>query len=108
MCSYPEEIPDNNDHRNFSDQTDCAYADEYRGQFTVQYLNKLCDGGTQLNTKGSSTRIAYPVVVIVSNYSIREVYPKISDKIYETLTNRFIEYDSSFNLPAFPKFIIKK
>lgn len=106
MSTIYAEIPDNSDHRDFDLETTVAYADEYRGQHTVQYLNKLCDGYTQLNTKGGSTRIASLIVVICSNFTIRETFPKISDTIYDSLINRFHQYDSSFKLPPLPIFII--
>lgn len=108
LYTNTSEIPDNQDHRDFTEATEVCWVDEYRGQHTVQYLNKLCDGNTQLNTKGGSTRIAYPTVIVCSNFTIRETYPKIQDKIYETLTNRFQQYDLSFKRPPFPYSIINK
>nr|WAE42343.1 MAG: replication associated protein [Cressdnaviricota sp.] len=107
-CFYnPQEIPFNNDFSHVDPSCDLLYADEYSGQLTVQQINRLCDGNTRLNTKGSSTCIAYPLVVICSNFTIRSCYRNISDDIYDTLLNRFIEYDLSISKPAFPSSIIK-
>jgi len=104
-CSDPQEIPANNDYAHVSPDTDCLYVDEYKGSLTVQSLNRLCDGFTRLNTKGGSTRINAPTVVVVSNYDIRGCYPKVDDTIYETLTNRFIEFYLPINSSTIPKFI---
>jgi len=103
----PQEIPLNNDFSHIDESTDLLYIDEYKGTLTVQQINKLCDGYTRLNTKGSSTRILNPTICIVSNYSIRDCYQKIDDMIYQTLLNRFIEYDAQFKLPPFRRSIIK-
>lgn len=100
------QIPPNNDFQDVDEDTDVLYYDEYRGQLTIQALNRLCDGGTQLNKKGGSCRISYPVIIIVSNYTIRDCYPKVEDKIYDTLVNRFIEFDMSINIPPLPRSII--
>lgn len=92
------EIPINDDYR-CNDQTQVLWADEYKGNITVQALNRLCDGNTQLNKKGGSTHILFPIIVICSNFSIRDCYPKVNDDIYNTLTNRFIEIDLSKEQP---------
>lgn len=107
LCESPEEIPTNNDFVHVNDQTDTLYIDEYKGNLTVQSLNKLCDGNTRLNTKGGSTIISSPTIVVVSNYTIRQCYSKVEDFILDTLFNRFIQYDSSIKLPPMPRFIIK-
>lgn len=96
----PREIPTNDDYAHCDEDTDILFIDEYRGQLTVQALNRLCDGNARLNTKGGATHIGYPLVIVVSNYQIREAYPKISDQIYETLNARFCQYVA----PSFPSF----
>lgn len=96
----PAEIPSNNDYSGIDHKTDFLYYDEFKGQLTVQQLNKLCDGRCHLNTKGGSTMVGYPTIWIVSNYDIRSCYPGISDDLYLTLTNRFDQYVA----PIFPKF----
>lgn len=104
ICCFfqPEEIPRNNDYNGVHISTDLLYFDEYRGQLDVQTLNRLCDGRTKLNTKGSSTWIAYPQIVIVSNFTLQEVYCKADPEEIASLLNRFQQYDSSRNLPKFP------
>lgn len=87
------EIPYNNDWTRYCGQK-YLYADEYKGQLTVQELNRICDGGVWVNTKGSSTRLRKDVEVkIFSNFSIRECYSKIPDNLLEALYNRFDEVD---------------
>lgn len=99
LCSFPQEIPTNNDYGHIDRDVDCLYHDEYKGALTVQQLNKLCDGYTRLNTKGSSTWISNPTVVIVSNFTIRDCYSKIEDVLIDSLLNRFQIYDASYSLP---------
>lgn len=100
------EIPQNNDYGLVSSKTNLLYADEYRGFLTVQQLNRLADGFTTLNTKGGSFFLDRAVVVILSNFTMKEVYHNLSDSIFETLTNRFVEYVSNTFIP-FPKYNIK-
>lgn len=102
------EIPQNNDWNAlaFRPNVEVIYCDEYRGNLTVQELNRLCDGNTQLNTKGGSVYIQPCWIIIVSNFSIGEVYNKCSIDILDTLYNRFIQYDSSISMPPLPKYII--
>lgn len=100
------EIPSNNDYSHVCLDVEILFSDEYRGFLTVQDLNKICDGDTIVNTKGGSLKLPITTVVIVSNFSISEVYSKVSNQILDTLYNRFNQYDSSISLPRFPKFII--
>lgn len=99
---FPQEIPRNNDYNGCVHSTDLLYCDEYRGHLSVQELNRLCDGRTKLNTKGSSTWIAYPQVVIVSNFSITEVYYKSDPEEINSVLNRFNQYVSPTYRPKFP------
>lgn len=92
------EIPYNNDWSRYCGQK-YLYADEYKGQLTVQDLNRICDGGCWVNTKGGSTRIRKDVEVkIFSNFSIRDTYSKIEDSLLGTLYNRFEEVDVELGL----------
>lgn len=92
-------IPDNNDWAGADVDTEVVYSDEYKGHLTLQALNRLCDGMAKLNTKGSSTFILQPLCIIVSNFSISDCYSNLSVDLLETLYNRFVEYNSSTNLP---------
>lgn len=83
-------IPPNNDWSHVDSRVDVLYKDEFIGSMTEQMLNSLCDGLIILNTKGGSTNIGQPLIIIVSNYSILECYP--NSKLLDTLYNRFIEY----------------
>lgn len=97
-----QEIPRNNDFHGISPSADLLFSDEYRGHLSVQELNRLCDGRCRLNTKGGSTYIAYPVVVIVSNFSIQEIYNKSDPEEINSVFNRFNQYMSPINRPKFP------
>lgn len=84
------EIPTNNDYK-CNEDTEILWIDEYKGALTIQQLNKLCDGNTQLNTKGGSTWILFPMVYVISNFSISECYKNSTNDMLDTLFNRFIE-----------------
>lgn len=87
------EIPYNNDWTRYNGQK-YLYADEYKGQLTIQELNRICDGGCWVNTKGSSAKLRKDVELkIFSNYSIRDTYAKVDDSLLNTLYNRFDEVD---------------
>lgn len=99
----PQELPRNNDYTGFNLCTDLVYCDEYKAQLSIQELNRLCDGRTKLNTKGGTTIIAFPMLLIVSNFSIDRCYQKEMDpEILRSLHNRFDQYDSSIKFPRFP------
>lgn len=98
----PREIPRNNDFNGTDASTDLLFCDEYRAHLSVQDLNRLCDGRCQLNTKGGSTFIGYPQVVVVSNFTINELYYKSDPEEISSLTNRFDQYVSTINRPKFP------
>lgn len=68
------------------------YLDEFKGQLTVQELNRICDGSTKVNVKGGSLQLASDVVVhICSNYNIKDCYKKLEPNLLESLYNRFNE-----------------
>lgn len=98
----PHEIPRNNDFHGITQAADVLFSDEYRGHLSVQDLNRLCDGRCRLNTKGGSTYIGYPVVVIVSNFSINDIYCKADPEEIRSVLNRFDQYVSNINRPKFP------
>lgn len=105
LWSVTMEIPTNNDFSQAREAEDCLYwYDEYKGQLTVDMLNKLCDGEKRWNTKGGSITLCEGWVVITSNYSPRECYQNVSDSIIETILNRFIVYDLDVSPGRFPKF----
>lgn len=83
------QIPPNNDWTGYYNQ-EHLYYDEFVGQIKMSELNRICDGGAKMNTKGGTVELAKDVVVhIVSNYSIEECYSE--QKNLDTLKNRFIE-----------------
>lgn len=99
---FPDELPRNNDYTGIGVQNDLLYCDEYRGHLSVQELNRLCDGRTKLNTKGGSTTISYPLIVIVSNFSINEVYYKCDPVEIDSVHARFNQYPFPTLRPKFP------
>lgn len=96
MMADPEDwfqIPYNDDWKGYNGQRN-LYADEYKGQLTIQQVNRICDGGAKVNTKGGSAQLAWDVVVwIISNYPYSKVYKM--DKI------QLESFDNRFNLEEF-------
>ena len=85
------QIPLNNDWIGYNGEKN-LYLDEFKGQLTVQELNRICDGSTKVNVKGGSLQLASDVVVhICSNYNIKECYKKLEPVLLESLYNRFNE-----------------
>lgn len=85
------EIPPNNDWNGYKNQ-EHLWMDEYTGQLKIGELNRICDGGCKMNTKGGTITLANDVIVhIISNFSIRECYSEQSEEYLNTLYNRFIE-----------------
>ena len=90
------EISDVKDWTGYNGQR-YLYYDEYKGQLTIQELNKLCDGDCSINIKYSKGRICkWPMVIICSNFSIRACYDKVDASLIETLKNRFNEIEFTF------------
>lgn len=102
-----EEIPKNNDWSGIDESVDTLYFDEFKGQLTVQMLNSLCDGSTKLNTKGGSTRISQPRIIICSNFRIETCYHNCDQIEFDALNARFIQYDAAINRPPLPRSIIE-
>ncbi|AUM61974.1 Rep [uncultured virus] len=98
----PQEIPRNNDYAGIEQDTDLLFSDEFRGHLSVQELNRLCDGYCKLNTKGGSTVISNPIVVIVSNFSINEIYYKSDPVEIDSVHSRFHQYVFPNLRPKFP------
>lgn len=85
------EMPTNNDWVGYIDQY-YLYMDEFKGQLTVQQLNRICDGGAKMNVKGATVQLRYDLqVIILSNYSIAECYSKVEPHVLDSLYNRFFE-----------------
>jgi len=94
------QIPYNDDYQLVPYNCDLLFADEYRGQLTVQQLNRLCDGGSHVNTKGGSRIIGQPLIFICSNFTIDECYHNTQDDIRDTVRARFQQYVA----PSYPRF----
>lgn len=82
------QIPYNGDWKGYNGQRN-LYADEYKGQLTIQEINRICDGGAKVNTKGGTVQLAWDVTLwIVSNYQYSKVY-KMDKVQLESFDNRF-------------------
>lgn len=85
------QIPYNNDWKGYAGEKN-LYADEFKGQLTIQNLNLICDGGAKMNTKGGTTQLDWCCKVwICSNYSIDKCFRNADFSILECLYNRFEE-----------------
>jgi hypothetical protein len=85
------QLPYNNDYSGYDGQG-YLYADEFKGQITIQDINRMCDGNAKVNTKGGSAQICLnPTLIIVSNYTIAECFNKADQNILDSLYNRFKE-----------------
>lgn len=95
------QIPTNNDWSGYNGEKN-LYIDEYRGQLTIQDLNRICDGGSKVNTKGGTTILNPACVVwINSNFSIEGCYKKAEKVLIESLKNRFnVEQLTTFFWPV--------
>lgn len=83
------QIPLNNDWNGYCGQKN-LYLDEFKGQLSIQEINRLCDGGAKVNTKGSTVVLRHDVVLwIFSNYDISSCYKNCEPQILSTLKNRF-------------------
>lgn len=83
------QIPYNNDWQGYKGER-ILWADEYKGQLSIQELNRICDGGAKVNTKGSTVTLhRKPQVIIASNYDPIGCYCKADSMIVETIKNRF-------------------
>lgn len=85
------QIPYNNDWKGYGGELN-LYADEFKGQLTIQNLNLACDGGAKMNTKGGTTQLDWCCKVwICSNYSISRCYRNADAELLDCLYNRFEE-----------------
>lgn len=83
----------NDDWKGYNGEVN-LYADEYKGQKTVQMLNMMCDGGSKMNTKGGTTQLNWCCKVwIFSNYDIDNCYAKTDLVLLDSLHNRFNEIE---------------
>ncbi len=87
------QIPVNGDWSKYNYEK-YLWLDEYKGQLTIQELNKICDclcsvtgkyisGGIDLNPEA--------IVIITSNYNIKQCYNKTDPDLIQSLYNRFTE-----------------
>ena len=77
------------------------YMNQYKGAYSINYLNKLCEGNCQVNVKRSSTIISKQTcLIIVSNFSPFSCYNKIEKKHIMIIWNRFKVFEmKEYNKP---------
>lgn len=84
------QIPYNGDWVGYNNQK-YLYADEYKGQLSIQELNRICDGGAKMNVKGATVQLEWDVeVLICSNYDVKDCYSKADKVVVQSVYNRFI------------------
>ena len=84
------QIPTNNDWSGYNGEQ-VLYLDAFKGQLTIQMLERICDGGAKMNTKGGTIALNNNLIVwIGSNYRITECFKEDTDT--SPLKARFIEH----------------
>jgi len=78
-----------------SNDTQLVVYDEFKAQRTITELNKLSDGSRcRLDIKGGSFQLQRPLpVLVLSNFSIDQVYPHVEKNWLDTLKSRFFEIE---------------
>ena len=85
------EAPINNDWAYYNGEQ-YIWIEEYNGRLLISELNRICDGGCQVNTKGGSNFIPSSVVFhVFSNFNIEDCYP--NNTLIHTLKARFTEIE---------------
>lgn len=102
------QMPLNNDWIGYTGER-YLYYDEYKGQYSVQHLNSICDGNYKVNVKGGSTWIPWNCqVIICSNYSIEDCYSKCDSTLIASLKNRFKEVQLVFQFNSKTEYTVLK
>jgi len=102
MFLAPALLPYNDDFGFVPYNCDFLFGDEFKGQLGVQQLNRICDGGCHVNTKGGSLILGQPTVFICSNFSIDECYSQCEPHLRDTVHARFQQFIAPI-FPSFPK-----
>lgn len=98
QCLRTYSVPNEDFYDDYKDTLyDLIIFDEYghANCKTIQWLNAFVDGSTTpLRQKGKQTvkRKNLPIIVL-SNMSIREIYHKCSEPIFETVSRRFVQVE---------------
>jgi len=74
-----------------SEYTELVVFDEFHHQHKICFMNQFLDGSPMnLRVKGGQYHKGNnPPVIVLSNYSLRENYPKVSEEIFATIERRF-------------------
>lgn len=79
-----------------SDMFDLVVCDEFKAQFTIQFLNEFVQGSKMhLNQKGSGTlKTDNPPMIFLSNCSLSQCYHKSNETgQFKALISRFLEIE---------------
>lgn len=74
-----------------NESTDLVVFDEFHHQHKICFMNQFLDGSPMnLRVKGGQYhKDNNPPCIVVSNYSLRENYPKVTEDIFATIDRRF-------------------
>lgn len=94
--------PCNNDWIGYDDQAyDIVVFDGYKGELTIQQLERLCDPYTSLNIKGGSyLKKKKLMVVVLANYNIDQVYKGALEKDSEATAPLHVRFRQINRLPS--------
>lgn len=85
-----------------NDSYDLAIIDEFKGQKTIQWMNRFLDGSPMtLRKKGAQLLKTHNIpTIILSNYSPRECYPNVDELRFATIARRLhvVELSSPINV----------
>lgn len=106
MLNYYEIDKDKIQNEPYMNGYDIIICDEYEGHKTIPWLNRLCDDpkgkGMKIRNPGGGNTLKKdrPVVILVSNCTIDEIYSKSSEIHRDALKSRFneIELDQFGNI----------
>lgn len=94
--------PCNNDWVGYHDDSyDIVVFDGYKGELTIQQLERLCDPWTSLNIKGASyLKRKKVMVVVLANYAIDDVYNGALQKDSEATAPLHVRFRQIHRLPS--------
>lgn len=81
----------------YSDEYDLIILEEFKHHKRLQWMNRFLDGNCHLRIKGGQVfREKCTPVIILSNYSLAECYPKVHEErrdVFETLNRRLLQVE---------------
>lgn len=77
----------------FNDDVQLVVFDEFNATHTITFLNQFLDG-TPMNVRmkgGQFHKTLNPPMIILANYSLRNVYSKVDDTVFDCLSRRLLQ-----------------